>query len=189
MLTQNYRSHSGITNIAGSILRLLSFLFPLSFDKIAEERALYDGPLPVLLKSSGASDLFLSLFGRPDKAQGIEFGADQVILVRDQRGKDAITELFFGDQALVMTIQEAKGLEFNDVLLFNFFHDSPAENGWRSVYQFMVEDLKVKHCSFPRHCNRLLSSELKHLYTAVTRFLFSPFLFFLCDKIALSSND
>ena len=178
-MTQNYRSHSGITNMAGVILRLLSFLFPGSFDKITEERAMYAGPKPVLLESIGESDLFLSLFGRPDKAQGIEFGAEQVILVRDGRGKAAIQDLFLGEDALVMTIQEAKGLEFNDVLLFNFFTDSPAENSWRSVYKFLVEEVRGVDCSFPPICNRLLASELKHLYTAVTRFFFFFFFFFL----------
>ena len=176
--------------MAGGVLRLLSFLFPRSFDKIIEERAMYTGPKPALLESVVESDLFLSLFGRPDKAEGIEFGASQVILVRDRRGKAAIQDLFFGDDALVMTIQEAKGLEFNDVLLFNFFTDSPAEHSWRSVYQFLVEEVKGVDASFPRVCNRLLASELKHLYTAVTRFLFFPlFILIFISGVKKKNSD
>ena len=33
---------------------------------------------------------------------------------------------------LVMTIFEAKGLEFDDVLLYNFFKDSPVRRQWGS---------------------------------------------------------
>jgi len=31
---------------------------------------------------------------------------------------------------------EAKGLEFNDVLLWDFFKDSPADKEWRLLYSY-----------------------------------------------------
>lgn len=41
-----------------------------------------------------------------------------------------------------MTVPQAKGLEFDDVFLFNFFHDSPADaSEWRVLNGF-VEELK-----------------------------------------------
>lgn len=42
-----------------------------------------------------------------------------------------------------MTVPQAKGLEFDDVFLFNFFDDSPADAAeWRVLNDF-VEDLKT----------------------------------------------
>ncbi|KAF5189972.1 hypothetical protein FRX31_020438 [Thalictrum thalictroides] len=38
---------------------------------------------------------------------------------------------YVGKQALVLTILECKGLEFQDVLLYNFFGTSPLKNQWR----------------------------------------------------------
>ena len=52
----------------------------------------------------------------------IEFGAHQVILVVDDNARNRIPEELKG--ALVLTLYEAKGLEFDDVLLYNLFKDS-----------------------------------------------------------------
>lgn len=56
----------------------------------------------------------------------IEFGCNQVILVRDQASKAKVPTLF--SNALILTIYESKGLEFDDVFLFNFFADSDLPN-------------------------------------------------------------
>jgi DNA helicase IV len=52
----------------------------------------------------------------------LEFGCNQVIIVRDQASKLAIPTVL--KHALCLTIYEAKGLEFDDVVLYNFFTDS-----------------------------------------------------------------
>eukprot|EP00961_Rhodomonas_salina_P158055 2127755-Rhodomonas_salina.2 len=49
------------------------------------------------------------------------FGA-QVIIVRSQQAKAEAKKQFA--TALVMTVEECKGLEFSDAFLFNFFHDA-----------------------------------------------------------------
>lgn len=52
-----------------------------------------------------------------------------MILVRDQASKKKIPNYL--SHALCLTIYEAKGLEFEDVVLFNFFSDSGIEeNCW-----------------------------------------------------------
>lgn len=43
------------------------------------------------------------------------------------------------ESAIVLTVFEAKGLEFDDVLLWNFFSDSPADEEWRCVYSFWLQ--------------------------------------------------
>ena len=47
------------------------------------------------------------------------FGASQVIIVRDQDAKQTLPE--FMSNMLCLTVYECKGLEFDDVILFNFF--------------------------------------------------------------------
>ncbi len=87
-----------------------------------------------------------------------------------------------------MTILESKGLEFDDVFLWNFFADSKAEAEWRLVLSYLVQDSEVEQrvleeerqrsrdCGgmlrplvFCEHAHQLLCEELKNLYTAITR--------------------
>lgn len=56
------------------------------------------------------------------KTSHIEFGADQAILVVNEAAKSNIPEEL--NLGLILTIYEAKGMEFNDILLYNFFKDS-----------------------------------------------------------------
>ena len=47
------------------------------------------------------------------------FGAEQVIIVRDETAKEALQESL--KSALVLTVVQSKGLEFEDVILYDFF--------------------------------------------------------------------
>ena len=121
-LTHNYRSHAGILSLAASIVDLLIEFFPNSFDRLEKDCGLFEGPKPVLLESCSISDLALLLRGSQRQTSQIEFGAHQAILVANEQAREHIPEeLSLG---LVLTIFEAKGLEFDDILLFNFFKDS-----------------------------------------------------------------
>lgn len=86
-----------------------------------EESAL-DGERPILLPDVTPIELG-TLLGQGSQAQ--EFGANQVIIVRDQDAKTNASILF--PSALCMTVPETKGLEFDDAFLFNFFTSSEAE--------------------------------------------------------------
>ena len=50
----------------------------------------------------------------------MEFGAKQVILVRDHSMKEELKREI-GEAGLILTILQAKGMEFDDVVLWNFF--------------------------------------------------------------------
>lgn len=52
-------------------------------------------------------------------------GANQCIIVRDSETKKSVRLEF--PTALVMTVEECKGLEFEDCIIYNFFSDSPAD--------------------------------------------------------------
>ncbi|KAK3421370.1 hypothetical protein EUGRSUZ_G02028 [Eucalyptus grandis] len=104
----------------------------------------------------------------------VGFGAEQVILVRDDHSRSEISNLVRG-QALVLTIVECKGLEFQDVLLYNFFGTSPLKSQWRVIYGYMKEHALLDNSSqwsspsFDDAKHNILCSELKQLYVAITR--------------------
>ena len=121
-LTHNYRSHAGILRLASSVVDLLLTYFPDSFDRLQKDKGLFEGPRPVLLESCSPTDLAMILQGNQRQSSRIEFGAHQVVLVASNEAREALPDEL--SQGLVMTIYEAKGLEFDDVLIYNFFKDS-----------------------------------------------------------------
>uniref|UniRef100_M8CF09 Putative ATP-dependent helicase n=1 Tax=Aegilops tauschii TaxID=37682 RepID=M8CF09_AEGTA len=112
-LSQNFRTHCGILRMAQSIMSLLYFFFPSSVDKLNPETGLVYGEAPVLLESDNDENVIMTIFGESKTKHGNlhGFGAEQVILVRDDAAKKQIIDLV-GKQALVLTIVECKGLEF-----------------------------------------------------------------------------
>ena len=62
-----------------------------------------------------------------------DFGAEQVILVRDDASKDKL-QTQIGEIALVLTILESKGMEFDDVLVYDFFGGSGLGSSYRCLH-------------------------------------------------------
>lgn len=83
---------------------------------------MFQGPTPVLVESCDVNDLALLLRENKKETSNIPFGANQAILVQSKEAKDNLPSIF--SDAIGLTIFEAKGLEFDDVLLHNFFSDS-----------------------------------------------------------------
>ena len=121
-LTINFRSHSGVLQLATSIIDLLKEYFQNSFDLLPEDHGMFPGPRPVFLQSCQVSDLALLLQSNKRASSTIEFGAHQVIIVQNDEAKRNLPEAL--KAGVVLTVFEAKGLEFDDVLLYNFFSDS-----------------------------------------------------------------
>ena len=118
----NYRSHSGILKLAGNVIDLISEFFKDSIDHLPDDEGMFPGPIPVFLDSCKEDDLSLLLSANKRECSAIEFGAHQVIIVQSKDARDRLPDILKG--AIVMTVFEAKGLEFDDVLLYNFFTDS-----------------------------------------------------------------
>lgn len=134
-LSHNYRSHAGILRLASSVVDLLLHYFRDSFDKLQKDEGLFEGPKPVLLESCSPVDLAMILQGNQRQSSRIEFGAHQVVLVVSNEARETMPEEL--KQGLVMTIYEAKGLEFDDVLVYNFFKDSQVFG--KKYYKLTVE--------------------------------------------------
>ncbi|XP_051116744.1 uncharacterized protein LOC127241644 [Andrographis paniculata] len=175
-LSQNFRTHIGVLRLAQSVTDLISHFFPQSIDVLAPETSLIYGEPPIFLEPGCDENSIIPIFQNSASAgeQWVGFGADLVILVRDDSEKMEISK-YVGNQALVLTILESKGLEFQDVLLYNFFSSSPLRNQWKVVYEFLKErellddDSPKSFPSFSQSRHNLLCSELKQLYVAITR--------------------
>ncbi|KAH7515361.1 hypothetical protein FEM48_Zijuj10G0018300 [Ziziphus jujuba var. spinosa] len=112
-LSQNFRTHAGVLKLAQSVIDLLYHFFPLSIDVMNPETSLIHEKTPVLIESENIEKEFTKMFegfgGSGNNLTG--FGAEQVVLVRDENFKNEILNSI-GKHALVLTIMECKGLEF-----------------------------------------------------------------------------
>lgn len=61
----------------------------------------------------------------------------RVVLVRSAQSIDRLPEALRNSNVIKMTVAEAKGLEFDDVFLLDFFNDSPAQ--WRNLNNFVAD--------------------------------------------------
>ena len=120
MLTLNHRSHNGIAQFASTITDLMSYFFPESFDwrNIPIDKSNIIGPKPLFVFSKDSMKIFSDL---QSEGEDIRFGANQVVIVRNDEALATIPDSL--KQCIVLTINQCKGLEFNDVLLYNFFSD------------------------------------------------------------------
>ena len=105
------------------------------------------------------------------------------VLVRSEASKATLPpELRAG---LVLTIEEAKGLEFDDVCVYEFFSGSPADKEWHVLYTQLPEavretaaaSLRPTAVEFDPQLHLVLCEELKYLYVALTRARKRVFLF------------
>ncbi|CAE6459263.1 unnamed protein product, partial [Rhizoctonia solani] len=168
-LAVNYRSHGGIVDCASSITQLISELFPYSIDKLKKETGITDGPKPVFFSGWERGVVRFEQFLRGEAETKIDFGASQVILVRNEAARNALREQV-GEIGLILTLYESKGLEFDDVLLYNFFEDSvPNESTWRVILQGLRATNIGPVPRFDEIRHAVICTELKNLYVGLTR--------------------
>jgi len=120
------------------------------------------GPTPIVLFSEKREELLVSFLGSEGTGAAIEFGAQQVIIVRDEQSKAKLPDelkdnlvlvrinlrsIVFANQSYQQTVLEVKGLEFEDVLLYNFFTDSPVTDGWKVINKYAEDKRKAANDS------------------------------------------
>ena len=147
-LSINFRSVGNIVSLANRLLELKGRLIGLGSGEIAE-RWTFRGRPPLLVDGLPEHDLLRTVrLG----------GAGQVVLVRSERERVRLRAAL--QTELVFTINEAKGLEFDAVLLWHFSAAAGAPAIWRRIATDRVRgDADTPHI---RH-------ELNLLYVAVTR--------------------
>ncbi|RVD88960.1 uncharacterized protein DFL_003123 [Arthrobotrys flagrans] len=160
-LSKNYRTHNGILKLAAKVIDILSESFPYLIDKFSPELGNFDGPLPIVF-SGFSSDIFVPR--ETENSTSIsEFGADQVFITRDEETKLLLSKEM-GDKVMILTILESKGMEFQDVFLFDFFSDSTCQAAFRALVRAEITGTRLDDKKYPELC-----AELKNLYVAITR--------------------
>ncbi|KAI9889599.1 MAG: hypothetical protein M1814_005106 [Vezdaea aestivalis] len=163
-LANNYRSHQGILGLASLVMEVLWKIFPETVDKLKPEVGKIHGPLPVMFLACDANIFALTGIEHSDRPrESLQFGAEQVILVRDTAMKRQLQGTL-GDGALILTILQNKGMEFEDVIAWNIFTKTPYPSGWRCIGALaknLMNSEKEKHSG--------MCFELTLLYVAVTR--------------------
>lgn len=163
-LSKNYRSHQGILSLASLVMGMIWQGFPETVDKLEPEIGTLSGPRPVLFIGVDSSLLCSNKAGHATLSVGTaDFGAEQAILVRDTDMKTHLQNQI-GDAALIFTILESKGMEFDDVILWDFFTGCPDPAGVRSL-----EALRNDPPRFDPRKHSAMCWELKQLYVAITR--------------------
>lgn len=182
-LLVNYRSHQKILTLANCVVRVIELLFPKTIDKLAREVSNDpDGPIPMVLLNPCLEDIVNALVAgeRADKGE-VTFGYGQVVLVPDETARKRLPAILKG--ALCLTIYESKGLEFDDVILFEFFANcGVAEDQWKILHDILYDergniaediyasDWKPKcAATFDAVKHAALCTALKMLYVAITR--------------------
>jgi hypothetical protein len=161
LLEVNFRSHAGILNVAALVLDKMIRHFPDSARKLAKDAGLYLGPRPNYLQLESTEAL----------ADILEHNERLVLLTRDEDAKILAEQV--KRQDAVFGIREAKGLEFKDVMIVNFFSQLSSED--QTAWKHMLIDAMAAAgeggggnagaFDLPPQ----LEPQLKLLYTALTR--------------------
>ncbi|KAF8460724.1 hypothetical protein BDZ91DRAFT_851386 [Kalaharituber pfeilii] len=165
-LAKNYRSHQGILSLAADIVQMLYNGFPAQIDILPREVGTYPGTKPTMFVGFDYTILARAGAGTAGTEAGSAcFGAEQVIIVRDDVAKQELRKEL--KLPLILTIFQSKGLEFDDVILYNFFSDSMWTNMGIPVLNSLLEKRAWERLDNRKYGG--LCTELKHLYVAVTR--------------------
>ena len=147
-LSVNFRSVGNIVALANELLVLKRSLVGLASGEIAE-RWTFRGRPPLLMDG----------LAEPAMLQAMkQAGASQVVLVRTPAERDRLRAALATE--LVFTINDAKGLEFDGVLLWRFAESEGSANRWRRI----AREHHLEESERPR-----IRHELNLLYVAATR--------------------
>jgi len=147
-LNLNFRCVGSIVKMANGLLDLKQHLIGLSGSELREDWK-FNGKPPFLIHNIGEKEILkrISLTG-----------AGRIILVRGEEEQERLKKILHTE--LIFTIYQAKGLEFDTVLLWKFCHGKKSADIWRRI---------ESGYAFDRGHYPHLKHELSLLYVAITR--------------------
>eukprot|EP00548_Thalassiothrix_antarctica_P009031 CAMPEP_0194155752 /NCGR_PEP_ID=MMETSP0152-20130528/65748_1 /TAXON_ID=1049557 /ORGANISM="Thalassiothrix antarctica, Strain L6-D1" /LENGTH=1150 /DNA_ID=CAMNT_0038862877 /DNA_START=111 /DNA_END=3563 /DNA_ORIENTATION=+ len=158
-LTRNFRSHNGILSVSNLVLDKLHAAFPAAASKLPPDTGLVLGPRPGLIMMD--YDEISNIFKENTRIR---------ILVRDEL-KAGFQQKLRGAGNACLGIRDAKGLEFRDVVILDFFRGIPDKIHNKAWKQLLIGDpaTKIKASTAILDLPVSMELELKLLYTAITR--------------------
>ena len=185
-LCRNFRSHSGILNVSSSVLRLLLETFPRSSNS-SLDLAMFEGPRPgfIIFPASGGGRSSSNSTSSSSTSSSSSMRSPSSLFKQMIRGNNKIVILTtpenvkrlqqeVGLDQLVFSIQEAKGLEFSEVFLVDFFlsqdQNKVLQKSWNQILreQGTAGKGQQQQDSIQSNCPEL-EGILKLLYTGITR--------------------
>jgi len=153
----NFRSHSGILNMAAAILDRLFAAFPKSVSALERDTGAFSGPRPGLIQKM-SNTMLTQLVER----------IDGVVLLTHDEKVDEIRKVV-GDEVMVFGIRYSKGLEFPHVIIVDFFSSLPEsdQKAWKSLLSIRSD--QVSGVEKLKDESPEVETQLKLLYTAITR--------------------
>ena len=152
-LFKNFRSHSGILNVANFVVQTLMDNFRGSVDKCQPDQGLSNGPRPQMCRAWTTAEPMSVLHGLCRQNER------RRVLVWDKNRAKYSTGPLSG---FVFGIRESKGLEHSHVVILNFFSDLP------KAHQQAWKWLATKSGSPPVLPVEMVL-QLKMLYVGITR--------------------
>jgi len=164
-LQVNYRSHAGVISCAAGVLELLFSIFPDSAKVLPKDQGLCNGPRPVYIRDFDHENSKLRHILLTDPKM--------VVLTRDEYFVGEFEDTLSSEHGMAdiipsstlkLSIRNAKGMEFSDVLLVNFFCvlSTEEQSWWKRTLDRTANS--VEETQFPQ-----METQLKLLYTAITR--------------------
>ncbi|KAF8420254.1 hypothetical protein EV426DRAFT_675679 [Tirmania nivea] len=169
-LSRNFRSQQGILAFSSFIMSLLWKGFPTMVDKLDPEIGEKRGPKPIIFVGAGVTDLLVEVSSLTyvendnSSSSATEGSTKQVVVVRDDETQSSLQELL-GNKRMVYTILETKGMEYDDVFIYNFFQSSPCLKTMYTLQELLFDNVNEAYAEK----NMTMCSELKNLYVAATR--------------------
>ena len=164
ILERNFRSTSEIVDLVNECLEVRKDLLGDAGERNIQHSDVRSGIKPMLLKSS------------PLKAikECVSNPQERLILVKTNKMKDEIKEILgeAREKVTILTVEEAKGLEWEGALLWNFFiprHEEITKNDWENVF------IPKKRRAFKKEVEReginpyALAYEFNLLHVGLTR--------------------
>lgn len=146
-LTLNFRSSGSIVELSNILLELKGKYLGLKAEEVPEDWRYKGRPVTVI-----------SEIEEPDILEILRVaGARRTVLVRTESEKRRLQRLL--ETELVFTIAEAKGLEFDTVVLWKFCEDELVEDVWKIILDLSkrsIHEAKIRH-------------EINLLYVGITR--------------------
>lgn len=152
----NFRSSKQILDLANFVVCLLETYFGDEIDSFPKERGFFSSPRPVVVELGTSVECLVDILEtylkmevdvgpkpeeKPEESMDqsaallqkkVKVGSDFCVIVRDEAAKALVPEAL--QSCIVLTLQESKGLEFENVLLYNHFTNNDSEKGWRFLF-------------------------------------------------------
>lgn len=74
------------------------------------------------------------------EASNLASSTKQVVIVRDDDTLSSLKELL-GNNRMVYTILETKGMEYDDVFIYNFFHSSQCSRAMYTLQELLPDNV------------------------------------------------